>query len=315
MSLSDLIGESRSNKVANLFNLDYRVKPDNDSEFEEILVMKSHFSRFLHHTMSYSGIREVFTSSLSLSDLIGESRLNQVANLFHLDYRVKPDNDSEGADASLKLEDDSLCAGRSMVEMLGVLAIIGVLSVGAIAGYSKAMSKYKLNKAIEAANQLFAAIITKVAPDKSSLTDDGHGYVYYTETMAKAGWLPDGFKFTDTTPRYIYDAFNNMAWIFKYPAKAVGVGWSFEQNQKELCMAYVNLAKEWRNDINSIYVDSLSSNNGSVVSKSYGNLYGDKNCTSDVKCLKDVTVTEIDNLCNNCEQRNCRFYFYFNKLQ
>ncbi len=37
-------------------------------------------------------------------------------------------------------------SGRSMVEMLGVLAIIGVLSVGAIAGYSKAMMKYKLNK-------------------------------------------------------------------------------------------------------------------------------------------------------------------------
>ena len=30
--------------------------------------------------------------------------------------------------------------GRSMIEMLGVLAIIGVLSVGGIAGYSKAMS-------------------------------------------------------------------------------------------------------------------------------------------------------------------------------
>ena len=28
-------------------------------------------------------------------------------------------------------------SGRSMVEMLGVLAIIGVLSVGGIAGYSK----------------------------------------------------------------------------------------------------------------------------------------------------------------------------------
>ena len=38
--------------------------------------------------------------------------------------------------------------GRSMVEMLGVLAIIGVLSVGAIAGYSKAMTKYKTNKII-----------------------------------------------------------------------------------------------------------------------------------------------------------------------
>ena len=281
--------------------------------------MKSHFSRFLHHTLSHSGIREVFTSSLSLSDLIGESRSNKVANLSHLDYRVKPDNDNIGEDTPVKPECDTLgksaSAGRSMVEMLGILAIIGVLSVGAIAGYSKAMTKYKLNKAIEAANQLFAAIITKVAPDKSSLTDDGLGYVYYTETMVKAGWLPDGFKFTDTSPRFIYDAFNNPAWIFKDPAKAVGVGWSFEQNQKELCMAYVNLAKEWRNDMNFVSVDSLSSSNGSVVSKSYGNLYGDKNCTSDVKCLKDVTVAEIDNLCNNCEEYACRFYFYFNKLQ
>ncbi len=38
-------------------------------------------------------------------------------------------------------------SGRSMVEMLGVLAIIGVLSVGGISGYSKAMAKFKLTKA------------------------------------------------------------------------------------------------------------------------------------------------------------------------
>ena len=37
-------------------------------------------------------------------------------------------------------------SGRSMIEMLGVLAIIGVLSVGGIAGYSKAMTQYKINK-------------------------------------------------------------------------------------------------------------------------------------------------------------------------
>ena len=36
-------------------------------------------------------------------------------------------------------------SGRSMVEMLGVLAIIGVLSVGGIAGYRMAMEKHKLN--------------------------------------------------------------------------------------------------------------------------------------------------------------------------
>ena len=39
--------------------------------------------------------------------------------------------------------------GRSMIEMLGVLAIVGVLSVGGIAGYSKAMEKFKVNKIVE----------------------------------------------------------------------------------------------------------------------------------------------------------------------
>ncbi|MBQ3695836.1 MAG: hypothetical protein II938_02565 [Alphaproteobacteria bacterium] len=39
-------------------------------------------------------------------------------------------------------------SGRSMVEMLGVLAIIGVLSVGGIAGYTMAMKNYKANEII-----------------------------------------------------------------------------------------------------------------------------------------------------------------------
>ena len=36
-------------------------------------------------------------------------------------------------------------SGRSMVEMLGVLAIIGVLSIGGIAGYTMAMNRYRAN--------------------------------------------------------------------------------------------------------------------------------------------------------------------------
>ena len=40
-------------------------------------------------------------------------------------------------------------SGRSMIEMLGVLAIIGVLSVGGIAGYSKAMLKFRTNKTLD----------------------------------------------------------------------------------------------------------------------------------------------------------------------
>ena len=51
-------------------------------------------------------------------------------------------------------------SGRSMVEMLGVLAIIGVLSVGGIAGYSKAMTKFKINKTMDQVSMLVANIRT-----------------------------------------------------------------------------------------------------------------------------------------------------------
>ena len=37
-------------------------------------------------------------------------------------------------------------SGRSMLEMLCVISIIGVLTVGGIAGYSKAMEKWRVNK-------------------------------------------------------------------------------------------------------------------------------------------------------------------------
>lgn len=51
-------------------------------------------------------------------------------------------------------------SGRSMVEMLGVLAIIGVLSVGGIAGYSKAMAKFKLSKVMDQVSMTVANVRT-----------------------------------------------------------------------------------------------------------------------------------------------------------
>ena len=51
-------------------------------------------------------------------------------------------------------------SGRSMVEMLGVLAIIGVLSIGGISGYSKAMAKYRVNKTLDQISMLVINIRT-----------------------------------------------------------------------------------------------------------------------------------------------------------
>ena len=58
-------------------------------------------------------------------------------------------------------------AGRSMIEMLGVLAIIGVLSVGGIAGYSQAMSKYKVTKTTDQVQTMVTNIRTLFAGQRT----------------------------------------------------------------------------------------------------------------------------------------------------
>ena len=65
--------------------------------------------------------------------------------------------------------------GRSMVEMLGDLAIIGVLSVAGIAGYTVAMRKYKANEIAQAIST--AAILAKTANGGIGITSDE----YYTD--------------------------------------------------------------------------------------------------------------------------------------
>ena len=52
-------------------------------------------------------------------------------------------------------------SGRSMVEMLGVLAIIGVLSIGGIAGYTLAMNRYRANEILDVAAKVSVLALSK----------------------------------------------------------------------------------------------------------------------------------------------------------
>ena len=54
-------------------------------------------------------------------------------------------------------------SGRSMVEMLGVLAIIGVLSVGGIAGYSLSMRRHRANGVADVASKYALTVFTQCA--------------------------------------------------------------------------------------------------------------------------------------------------------
>ena len=73
--------------------------------------------------------------------------------------------------------------GRSMIEMLGVLAIVGVLSVGGIAGYSKAMNKFKTNKIGDQIQMISTNIRTLFSSQRT--------YTGLTNGMAlRAGLIP-----------------------------------------------------------------------------------------------------------------------------
>ena len=78
--------------------------------------------------------------------------------------------------------------GRSMIEMLGVLAIIGVLSVGGIAGYSKAMSMYKLDKWSSNLTQVIVETQAMYMNQKSF----GDTVKDITETLIESGVIPQG---------------------------------------------------------------------------------------------------------------------------
>ena len=91
-------------------------------------------------------------------------------------------------------------SGRSMIEMLGVLAIIGVLSVGGIAGYSKAMNKFKTNKVADNVSMLVANIKTMYAQQNSfnGLTNT---------TAVSMGLVPDELV-VDATAGTLSNAYN-----------------------------------------------------------------------------------------------------------
>lgn len=90
--------------------------------------------------------------------------MNKLFNSLSLSLSANPDFASK-LQTNLRLPNNN--SGRSMIEMLGVLAIIGVLSVGGIAGYSKAMTQFKVNKIIAETNQLIADAHEYALKDKS----------------------------------------------------------------------------------------------------------------------------------------------------
>ena len=210
---------------------------------------------------------------------------------------------------------DATFSGRSMVEMLGVLAIIGVLSVGAISGYSKAMLKYKLNKQ---AGQL-TTVFNAAAQYAGQFTFSNSSNNNITSTFIKLNLIPTEMADSQTA-NYIYDVFKNRMYIAVVGNNYVTVNGNTNyqnavfvevqlnnndnSNNVEICRNTINAAKE--NDDILWYLETFA---GTVGVDQKQTTYRGPNYCSGNNCISNLTFTKIDDMCRGFTEEADSFTF------
>ncbi len=182
--------------------------------------------------------------------------------------------------------------GRSMVEMLGVLAIIGILSAASLTGYNKAIMKYKLNKQREQITQIVSSIYTN---EKLLEEIDKSSYTYLTPILISLGSIPNDMIKQNEGNIYIYDAFQNKYGIAAFTSQEIPYFYFFVYLNKlniESCINIYQIAKEG--------ADSIAY----IVSYNSTSYWGNKECNSNKKCIKDITLEQISTACKKLQNAN-----------
>ena len=195
--------------------------------------------------------------------------------------------------------------GRSMIEMLGVLAIIAVLSVGGIAGYSKAMEKFKVNKTISEYNTLMFGFFQHIDDIRKIPENDASPYAFY-DLLVALDIIPISWKgyskfVTDDLGNTIRFYPNSIEVMFNYG----GVGGN---NRISFCRdLYDLLVKSYQNELEETYVWKEGKTTDIVY---YGNRY----CGENEPCIKDMTFNDIDKqcqICNKIDEHTCSLVLKF----
>lgn len=196
--------------------------------------------------------------------------------------------------------------GRSMVEMLGVLAVVGMLSVGGLAGYSKAMARHKLNKTIDAFEDVLQVLIDAEESDseKDLYVADADDIIDYgilpeckkTQGVAGVGDYGCQLPIGVFEMEYIFDNSKN------YSKGSLVV--SFRDVQS--CIAFAssgvekNIPRKWFKSTGNSNSGGVSIN-GNVIYKPEGS-----------HPVNQVNISRVSSLCNQyCKNKPC--YWHFDK--
>ena len=190
--------------------------------------------------------------------------------------------------------------GRSMIEMLGVLAIIGVLSIGGIAGYSKAMTKYRVNKTADQISQLAQNIRTLYASQKT--------YNTLNSTVIKKAHLAPEDMYESTGSTTLYNPFGGEVSV-AYAGK------NSNSDQKAFTIWYWGLPQEACIELLTQDWGSGSSSGLIAIGRdsepAYQAFYGCRG-TSDYFCANDgvMPVDKAISLCTRASNGNMQWKFY-----
>ena len=197
--------------------------------------------------------------------------------------------------------------GRSMIEMLGVLAIIAVLSVGGIAGYSKAMEKWKINKAISEYNLIIFSLLEHLESFKNMSSDQNWQVTSLLSYMQQSGlvtseWIP-------ISEREFNDPFGNTIAYFSRHNNLVidltigGLSVS-DENITSPSFSVTTCREYFSNTViplsNSLLFANLYKLTGSSSTSTY--FYGNSTCNNRSNCLKTMTLNDINTLCSSCSK-------------
>lgn len=218
------------------------------------------------------------------------------------------------------MRDDEV--GRSMIEMLGVLAIVGILSVGGIAGLSKAMMKYKLNRLTEEYT-LFINELLRYENDfiKEKQQKKQDTSLILTSYIEPLGILPQGWKISFP---YVYDSMTNrISPTIWHETSLSGIRHNKpmitytikqqdnEQNNSSICQhLFVHIVKPYSE---LITVATVWGKDTEEIAASSDFWYGDHYCTKNRKCIQNITLSQIYDSCTVCikENSNCTLLIGF----
>ncbi len=191
--------------------------------------------------------------------------------------------------------------GRSMVEMLGVLAIIGVLSAGGLAGYHQAVAKHRLNVWGEQVQQTLMNLYELCKGDSECNSSNN---------ISLKNIVPEGFLKKPYNNRLGYDIYGN-SWQMNPLGFSLRLGGTqYQQNENVIsftCPKLLEILKESR-----IYQIRIWSRLGAIYinSTSNCNVY---TCLS----FDDLTKDKLLKICESLtsednEENDTIWYFYFN---